>query len=359
MAKRFQILIAALTACAATALAAPRLNWLNPTHNFGAFSESMGKVTCTFLAVNVGDEPAVVLDARANCGCTRPRYDKRPVAPGDTLRVTVSYDPSGRPGRFHKQVRVNTNAIDGPATLNIRGTVIGSPQTLNQRYPVMAGNARLSNDLAAFGSGRKGSIRAASIQIYNVGADSITPAVADMPGYINTVFTPSRIAPGEQGILSLTAYTDRCPQWGVVEDSFSLIPDSRYPDSVKTVQTVVIVNEDFSKMTREEEAQAPKAVLSTDMIDFGKIDRSAGQLTRSFEITNAGHQPLILRRVYSADRALQISVPYEKIKPGKSEKVTLTLDPAKIPADELLNARISVITNSPSAPNQNVRVVGQ
>ena len=195
--------IAVMAACVCSA--APQVVWLNPVHDFGAFREEVGPVSCTFKAVNVGDEPVVVVDARANCGCTRPIYSKEPVNPGDTLKVVVTYLPAGRPGRFHKQVKVTTNA--SAATLGVKGTVIGAPATLSQRYPVEAAPLRISNDVSPFGSTRKGRVLAAAINMYNPTPDTITPGVVNLPPYINALIRPERIAPGEQATVSMTAYT--------------------------------------------------------------------------------------------------------------------------------------------------------
>lgn len=358
--KRKAILTAAAAIAAASgAWAAPVLRWINPTHDFGAFREDMGNVTCVFRAVNTGDEPVVITDARANCGCTRPTYSKEPVAPGDTLSVSVAYNPTGRPGRFHKQVKVTTNAAGGPSVLNLKGTVIGAPATLNTRYPVNAGHARLSNNICQFGQTRKGHVLASAVNVYNTSADTIAPAVTAKPDYVNVVIRPEKVAPGEQCALSFTAYTDRCPAYGIVEDSLTVVPDKNRPDERVTVSTVMIVNEDFSRMTDEQLAKAPKCAVSTESVDFGDITRSAGLMTRTFEIRNSGATPMIVRRLDTPDKALTVSLHHDKIKPGKSETVTVTLDPAKIPAgEETLNARLTLITNSPDNPTQYIRVVG-
>lgn len=341
-------------------MAAPEVKWLNPDYDFGAFKEEMGHVTCVFRGVNTGDEPIVVIDARANCGCTRPVYTKKAVAPGDTLKVTVSYDPTGRPGRFHKQVKVTTNA-GGKASsiLNIRGTVIGASNTLKTRYPITAGKCRVSNDVAPFGETTKGHVLAAAVNIYNPTQDTIVPAVADMPAYINALFRPEVIPPGEQGTLSMTAYTDRCREWGVVESSFRLMPDKDHADDFVKVSTVMIVNEDFSKLTDDERAKAPVAEVSTQALDFGRMSRQSGTEERQFTITNKGKSTLLIRRIYSADKALRLKISTMKVKPGKSATVTVYANTSNVEPGDLLNARITLITNSPDNPTIMVRAVGE
>lgn len=256
-------------------------------------------------------------------------------------------------------MRVETTA----ATVNLllKGTVIGSPSTLATRYPVEAGNARLSNSITPFGQTTKGRVLAAAVNIYNPTDRPMRPAVDSLPAYVNALFRPEVINPGEQGTLSLTAYTDRCPDYGVVTGSFVLIPDSENaPDQRATVATTVIVNEDFSKLTPEEKEKAPVATLSDKMVEFGRLSTTAsGKITHQFTITNTGKSQLIVRRLFTVDPALQLKLKHTKIAPGKSTTVKVNVDPRKLTAGQPLNARITLITNSPSQPSQVIRVTGE
>lgn len=350
-------LIVATALTAITVHAAPKLVWLNPKHDFGAFREEVGPVSCTFEAVNVGDEPVVIVDARANCGCTVPRYNREPIAPGDTLRVSVSYDPSGRPGRFSKQVKVSTNTST-TAILSIRGTVIGSANTLSSRYPEQAGDIRFSNRISPFGETTKGRVLAAAINMYNPTSDTIVPTVESLPPYINVLIRPETIPPGEQGTISLTAYTDRTSDYGLIEGSFMLVPDKKNPDNRAEIQTVMIVNEDFSKLTAKEREQAPKAEVSEKSIDFGVMDHNGSEVEKILTVTNAGQTPLLIRRAYSPQTGVDIKLSTQKVKPGKTAKVTIAVDPQKIEG-EMLNARLTLITNDPDNASQIIRLVGE
>ena len=360
-----KLLISILAAAAIMpAMAAPDLTWLNPVHNFGAFKEDVGPVTCVFKAVNTGDEPVVVIDARANCGCPRPPFTREPVAPGDTLSVSVAYDPAGRPGRFSKQVKVTTNTAAKSYILGVRGTVIGSSGTLRSRYPDEVGPYRVSNHIAPFGETTKGHILAAAINIYNPTADTIQPEVKDVPGFINTMFRPVTIPPGEQGILSMTAYTDRTPLYGIIEDSLTIVPNAKLPEHSISVATVMIVNEDFTKLTEKQLADAPVTKPSLTTLDFGVIDpTSIEPLKMTFTIANNGHETMQVRRLYSPDRALAIKASAMKAKPGKKITVTVSLIPSMLSpgqlAEGILNSRITLITNDPANPTQTIRVVGQ
>lgn len=356
------VIFAVLTVAASLAAdAGVTVNWLNPTHSFGAFQEETGPVTCTFLGVNTGTDSLVVLDARANCGCTRPAYSRKPVAPGDTVKISVTFHPEGRPGRFDKQVRVTTNAEGSPSVLHVKGTVIGKPATLKARFPIAAGTARMSKDVCPLGQTYKGHVLASSIQIYNGGSDTIRPYLKYLPKVFNAVFTPREILPGEQGVLSLTAYTSRLAEWGFVSDTLVIVPDGGAAEEHPvTVETTMIVNEDFSGLTPEQRADAPSARVAPGTLDFADINAADGKCTLELTISNVGRSDMLIRRIYSLNDAITIESVPNRIGAGKNKTVKVILDPSLLPADAgILNERITLITNSPLNPNLVIRVVGR
>ena len=92
------------------------------THNFGSFSESNPKVTCTFTYTNVGEQPLVVNQAIASCGCTVPEYTKTPVQPGEKGEIKVTYNGAGKfPGHFKKSITIRTNGAVEMTRLYIEG----------------------------------------------------------------------------------------------------------------------------------------------------------------------------------------------------------------------------------------------
>ena len=94
------------------------------THDFGNVKEDGGPVTCEFPFVNEGNANLVVISATAECGCTKPSFPKQPVAPGKSGKISVTYNPIGRPGAFSKVITVKTNGKPSKVRLKIRGSVI-------------------------------------------------------------------------------------------------------------------------------------------------------------------------------------------------------------------------------------------
>ena len=92
------------------------------THNFGSFSEKNPVVTHSFTFTNVGEQPLVVNQAIASCGCTVPEFTKEPIAPGGKGEIKVTYHGEGKfPGHFKKSITVRTNGSVEMTRLYIEG----------------------------------------------------------------------------------------------------------------------------------------------------------------------------------------------------------------------------------------------
>lgn len=348
-------LTAAIILAASAVMAAPQVRWTSMTHDFGAFDEDDGTVTCTFTYVNDGDEPLSIISARATCGCTTPRFTAEAVAPGQTGTVSVSYNPTGRPGRFDKKVYIDMNTEPKRSTLNIRGVVIGSSNTLRSRFPVDAGAIKLKGDRMMFGEVKTGRAKTQFLDIYNATSDTVAPVWHDLPPYLSVTPSSPVIAPGEQETYSLYLLADKTGTYGMITDTIGVSTDAD-PRQVTPVEIVAIINEDFSMMTPRMRASAPVAHVSTDHVDFDRYAPGTTQ-TATVTLTNRGKDRLTVRRAYSLDPSVSVAVSRDSIKKGKSADITVTVDPYRC-ADGVINARVQIITNDPDNPVINVRVTG-
>ena len=344
--------ICGLIALAAATSATAGIHWLATTHDFGAFNEEMGPAVCTFRFVNDGPEPAEILAARPSCGCTTPTYTRKPVAPGDTGSVTVTYDPAGRPGRFSKFVAVDINNTSR-VKLIVKGTVVGSSESVGRRYPVDAGNGlMLRRGAVMFGQIKKGRTSTASVEMYNRSNDTIAPQITPAKPYISAILEPAAIAPGDQATAVMYFNTGRCDLYGLVNDTIAIAADG----TTFALPAVAIIEEDFSNLTEKQHSKAPAATLESDRIDFGHISGNTPE-SRTFTLRNTGKSPLIIRRIYSADPGVSVAIDRTTIKPGKTATITATVNPAAL-SGKILNARVSLISNDPANPTATIRLVG-
>ncbi len=332
--------------------------WLEQKHDFGAFDENLGTVYCNFRLVNAGNEPIAIVNARANCGCTRPEFSREPIAPGDTAIIRVGFDPSGRPGRFIKYVNVDLDSEPLRSSLSIQGTVIGSSNTLKSRFPVSVGPMKLRSTIITYGKIYRDHTGGQYLEGYNASSDTLRPVVKNKPPYINVIMQPAEVPPGDRFVISTIIHGNKIKDWGIVTDSMTVSPAIDSDKSVK-VETVAIVSEDFSKLSTRDRENAP--IIDTDVtaLDLRRISRTDNTVRQSFIISNKGKSPLIIRRIHCPEKAVDVKIKDTKIKAGKSAKVEVTVDPSLIGDTELLNARINIIANDPDHPSTMVRVVAE
>ncbi len=104
-------------------LSAQDIVWLTPTeHDFGEFKRyDLQQVDFEFQ--NNTDEPVVVDNVRAACGCTSPNWSEEPILPGEKGKITVEYD-ARKLGYFYKKVKVYFSGIRKGHKLYVEGDVV-------------------------------------------------------------------------------------------------------------------------------------------------------------------------------------------------------------------------------------------
>ena len=91
-----------------TVLAKTTIQFIAVEHDFGQVNEGE-KVTHVYEVLNTGDADLLLQNVRPSCGCTTPKYDKKPIRPGKKGSIKVVFNTKGRPGKQRKSVIVVTN----------------------------------------------------------------------------------------------------------------------------------------------------------------------------------------------------------------------------------------------------------
>ncbi len=91
--------------------------------DFGKVKEGE-KVKHAFKFKNVGEEPLMISDAIASCGCTVPSFSKEPVLPGQEGEIMVEFNTKGRVGKNHKSVLIVSNADPERVSVTFNAEVI-------------------------------------------------------------------------------------------------------------------------------------------------------------------------------------------------------------------------------------------
>lgn len=91
-------------------------------HHFGKVAEGE-KIAYQFVYENSGTGNLVLNSVTTTCGCTVPRYDKKPLKPGDSGSLEVVFDTSDRNGMQTKTITVNSNSASPVVLLKITAEV--------------------------------------------------------------------------------------------------------------------------------------------------------------------------------------------------------------------------------------------
>ncbi len=92
-----------------------RIRFSEFQHDFGTMEEGE-IVSYVFEFTNTGTAPLLITSASASCGCTVPRYPKKPIPPGKKGELEVEFNSRGKTGRQHKTIAVRANTRP-PVTL--------------------------------------------------------------------------------------------------------------------------------------------------------------------------------------------------------------------------------------------------
>ena len=343
--------------------AQPQATWLERHHDFGVILEENGKASCSMRVMNTGNEPLLIVKVQAGCGCTGINYPEAPIQPGDTAEVIITYNPSGRPGEFSKEVLIFTNTVSKRTTLEIVGNVIPTNATLDQRYPLRAGALRISQAFIPFGNMEKGSNKLLYLTAYNASTDTLLVTAAGVKQHIRSAVIPDTVPPAQLVTLTVHYLSGNAPLWGLNTDTLTLSCRTLHSDAATLsgsadIEVLAQVSERFDQLTDKERADAPIVALDCgDRVDFGTMTRGE-TVTRMFTITNKGKSPLAIRRVWVPQgEGITVSCDRDEVKRGKTATVTVTVNTGLVEG-ELLNVPLTLMCNDPDTPQQTIRLVG-
>ena len=348
---------------ALSAIAQPEASWLERSHDFGVFMEQDGKVNCQMRVVNTGTSPLFIVKAQAGCGCTGISYPDDAIQPGDTASITITYNPSGRPGQFSKQVIIFTNTVPKRTTLEITGNVIPTDATLDKQYPVQAGSLRISQHNFPMGELVRGKNMTQFLSAYNASTDTLVVSVHGGKEHLKPAIVPDTVPPAQVTALTVHYLSGQAPLWGLNVDTITLsckplrVPSTAIAGS-SDIHVMAQVIESFEGMTDQQRANAPiVGVDCGDRLDYGVM--KAGEIVeRTFTITNKGKDRLTIRRLWAPQgEGVTIKADKLEIKRGKTATITVTVD-TSMQHDGILNLPITLMTNDPDSSRVNIRLVG-
>ena len=90
---------------------------------------------CEFTFTNLSKRAVSIAEVKTSCGCLKASFDRRPVQPGKTGRLVLTFDPQGHPGNFLRKVTVYFSQQPPPCILQIKGNVRPASRPRRSIFP--------------------------------------------------------------------------------------------------------------------------------------------------------------------------------------------------------------------------------
>jgi hypothetical protein len=332
-------------------IAETKIKMATTEHDFGKFKEEAGRQTFDFVITNTGNQPLVIQNVVASCGCTTPDWTRQPIAAGASGKVTAIYDPKDRPGQFNKTLSVYTNTKPEVTVLVIKGEVILHEKTVEElfTFPVGVTNGvplvRFESNHLAFTNVKKNEKKIRVMQIVNTSTIPVKVQFDGLPAHLSVVANPETLKPGQKGLIEGTYDATKNPAWGNASDMVKIKLNDVAQENVFYYVSANLV-EDFSSLSQADLDNAPVFKVATTTVDLGKIKGST-QNDVEFKFTNAGKNDLILRNVRASCgcTAIQQGPQGVGIKAGESSSIKATFSSGSY--NGKVTKAIYVYTNDP------------
>jgi hypothetical protein len=334
--------------------AQPKIEFKTIEYDFGTIKEDKGLATTVFEFTNTGNQPLILNNVKATCGCTTPEWTQDPIAPGKIGSIKVSYNPQNRPGAFTKNINVFSNSEPNVIQLTIKGNVEPKELTLDEKYPREMGPLKWKSNYLSLGSMVNTEEKTDTLEFYNSSNKDVSLNVYRTPDYISVLFYPQVIGPGKIGKISVKYNAKNRNAYGYVSDRIYLEIDGKN-DNNFSIGVSVTINEDFSKMTEAEKVNAPSAVIDNNILDFGSVPE--GEIVKhDFKLTNKGKTDLLIRNVKASCGCTAVKNENE-VKPGQTIDLKVEFNSKGKRGRQ--NKSVTIITNDPINSTLVLRIMGE
>lgn len=333
----------------------PNISWDDATHDFGQIKEDGGKVTHNFTFTNTGNEPLVITQVRPSCGCTSSDYTKEPVMPGQKGFVSATFNPMNRPHKFSKSITITTNCNPATSVLRISGDVTPKQLTIEDEYPRQIGPLRLKTNHLALMKMNIDEVKEGELEMVNTTSDDLTLDFRNIPSHLKVEAVPSTLKPGQKGVIKITYNAKGKNDWGFLMDRITVAINGDTQQNRNQISVSATLEEDFSKLTDTERANAPKIDFDEKTFNFGSITQGES-VDHVFQMKNIGKSDLVIHKTKASCGCTLVNPSKKVLKPGETAELKVRFNShGKLNRQ---NKSITIITNDPSQPQATLRVTG-
>ncbi|HON18834.1 MAG TPA: DUF1573 domain-containing protein, partial [Salinivirgaceae bacterium] len=132
------------------------------------------------------------------------------------------------------------------------------------------------------------------------------------------------LKPNEKGVLKAKMDGSKVNDYGFVIERMYLLINNK-PERNNMLSVTATVKEDFSKLTPEDLAKAPKIVFTQTSFEAGDV-KAGSMVTHEFTFKNEGKNPLVIRKVRTGCGCTATTPPADKIDPGETSSIKVSFN---------------------------------
>jgi hypothetical protein len=349
------IIVLLLTAYTAFAQKKASISFTSTEHDFGKIKEADGSKTFKFEFSNTGKDTLILQNVTSVSSCVTMNWSKTPVPPGKKSSIDVIFDPKNRIGPFQKGVDVLTNdSAHAKLVLLIKGEVEGSIQSSANGYPRQMGHLYSKPSQMTFKNIFTTGSKTDTLKLYNEWNKPMTLAFTKAPAHIICKAVPEELKPLGKGYVLITYDAAKKNDYGYVFDLLTIVTnDSLEPEKKIGISANII--EDFSKLTPEQSANAPKVNFDNTTFDFGTI-KEGEKPEHDFKLTNTGKSELMIRKAKAACGCTLTTAEKSNLKPGESTNIHVLFNSKNQVGKQ--QKTVNVFCNDPANPSTILHING-
>ena len=319
------------------------------SHDFGDVLLTDGPLSCKFVMTNISKSPIVIHNIVSSCGCTVPEYDKKPIEPGKSTAIEVTYSNDQGPYPFNKTITMYVSGVNRPIVLKIKGEVHDRQKTLEELYTVKMGPLAVRSENVNMGYIAQGRRKSEEGEIANMTGQPVKVTVSTDEAVSVTV-TPNPIPARTSARVKYVVNTSNGPKnWGKTIYKVNFLADGKSQDRAVTLTTTI--NDDFDNMTKRQMDKAPVVKLDNTYSELREV-KAGTSVRKSFKVLNTGATDLTVYKIDIDGQNTKVNTTMPVyVKPGGSATVDFTFDASKGDGETI--DVLTLTTNSVSKPQVN------
>ena len=170
------------------------------------------------------------------------------------------------------------------------------------RYKMEDNKLKLEKTYFNIGNAYNTEVKKASTAIFNDTDQPMTITFSGVPKYITMTVSPKTLPAKSKGMINMeyrvseNINAQKKQNWGYQNSRIRVVVNGNTQNNRNNLSIRANIQEDYSKLTPEQLAKAPKIEMKEKLFKFGTINQG-DKVTHEFAFTNTGKTALEIRKV--------------------------------------------------------------